>query len=114
MSIAKIYAHLSCSDGVRTAVWFESLFGRPPDSREMPGLMEWHHGPDAGLPLWQDPANAGHGTVTLIVTGIAAEHARLADAGLFPGPVEPGDKVSVVRLRDPDQNLVVLAQAGRL
>ena len=79
----------------------------------MAGLVEWHHGADAGMQLWQDAANAGHGTLTLLVSGIAEEHARLLAAGLEPGAVEPGDKISLIRLRDPDKNLVVLAQAGR-
>jgi hypothetical protein len=48
-----------------------------------------------------------------IVTGLPEEHARLAGAGLEPGKLEPGDKVSLFRLRDPDRNLVVPAQAGR-
>ena len=113
MSINKIYAHLSCSDLDRSSIWFEKLFGRPPDARQMAGLVEWHHGTGAGLQLWQDAANAGRGTLTLIVTGLQEEHARLAAAGLVPGEVEPGDKVSLLRLRDTDQNLVVLAQAGR-
>ncbi len=113
MTIAKIYAHLSCSELERSTIWFEKLFGRPPDARQMAGLVEWHHGTYAGLQVWQDAANAGRGTVTFIVTGLPDEHARLVSAGLEPGKLEPGDKVSLFRLRDPDQNLVVLAQAGR-
>ncbi len=113
MAIDKIYAHVSCSDLDGSTAWFEKLFGRPPDSRQMAGLVEWHHGKDAGLQLWQDAANAGRGTVTFIATGLREEHTRLALAGLAPGNLEPGDKVSLFRLRDPDQNLVVFAQAGR-
>ena len=113
MSIDKIYAHVSCSDLERSTRWFEKLFGRPPDARQMAGLVEWHHGSGAGMQLWQDAANAGRGTLTLIVTGLREVHSRLASAGLEPGKLEPGDKVSLFRLRDPDQNLVVLAQASR-
>jgi catechol 2,3-dioxygenase-like lactoylglutathione lyase family enzyme len=113
MTIQKIYAHVSCSDLERSVCWFEKLFGRPPDARQMAGLVEWHHGTGAGLQVWLDAANAGRGTLTLIVTGLREEHARLVGAGLEPGEVEPGDKVSLFRVRDPDQNLVVLAQAGR-
>ena len=43
MSIDKIYAHVSCSDLDRSTIWFEKLFGRPPDARQMAGLVEWHH-----------------------------------------------------------------------
>ena len=79
----------------------------------MAGLVEWHHDTGAGLQVWQDAANAGRGTVTFIVSGLSEEHARLVGAGLEPGKLEMGDKVSLFRLRDPDQNLVVLAQEGR-
>lgn len=113
MSIDKLYAHLSCADLNQSTAWFEKLFGRSPDARQMAGLVEWHHGKDAGLQLWQDATNAGRGTVTFIATELREEHARLAIAGLAPGNLEPGDKVSLFRLRDPDQNLVVFAQAGR-
>ena len=59
MPILKIYAHVSCSDLLRSTIWFEKLFGRPPDARQMAGLVEWHHGTGAGLQVWQDAANAG-------------------------------------------------------
>jgi hypothetical protein len=45
----------------------------------------------------------------LIVTGLANEHDRLLTAGLSPGPIEEATTTNLVRLRDPDDNLVVLA-----
>jgi len=112
MPIEKIYAHLSCSDLESSIKWFGTLFGRAPDARPMDGLAEWHHGEGAGLQLFEEEANAGHATLTLIVSGIEDEHARLKDGDLDPGPLERGDKFTLLRLRDPDGNLVVLAQAG--
>jgi hypothetical protein len=79
----------------------------------MEGLVEWHHGAVAGLQLFEDAAHAGHGTLTLIVEDLRAERARLAGLGLGPGEVESGDAVSLVKVRDPDDNLVVLAATGR-
>lgn len=113
MALDKIYAHLSCSDLDRSINWFEKLFGRGPDVRPMDGLAEWRHRNSAGFQLFEEPANAGHGTLTLIVTGLRDEHARLVDGGLGPGDVELADTASLVRLSDPDGNLVVLAQPGR-
>ena len=63
---------------VRTGL--KKSFGRVPDARQMAGSVEWHHGADAGVQLWQDAANAGHGTLTLIVTEIVEEQARLLGA----------------------------------
>jgi hypothetical protein len=76
-------------------------------------LAGWNHGKDSGLQVWQEGANAGRGTLTLIVTGLREEHARLVGIGLHPAMPEPGDKVSLFRIRYPDHNLVVLAQEER-
>ena len=113
MALDKVYAHLSCTDLNRSTDWFGKLFGRPPDARPMDGLVEWHHGNSAGFQVFAEPSNAGHGTLTLIVTGLRDEHARLLGAGLEPGDLEPADTASLVRLRDPDGNLVVFAQPRR-
>ena len=112
MGVQRFYAHLSCRDLETSIAWFAALFGRVPDARPMDGLAEWHHRDAAGLQLFENPADAGHGTLTLIVDGLRDEHARLEAAGLRPGEVEAGDATSLVRLRDPDRNLVVLAQPG--
>ena len=113
MAIEKIYAHLNCSNLDLSIRWFEQLFDRAPDARPMDGLAEWHYGHDTGMQLFEDNANAGHGTLTLIVSGLRQEHARLADGELQPGRVEASDSISLLRLRDPDGNLIVLAQPGR-
>lgn len=113
MTIRKIYAQLSCRDLARSIGWFARLFDRPPDARPMDGLAEWHHQDAAGLQLFEDASTAGQGTLTLIVTGLREDRARLADAGLDPSQVERADTISLVTLRDPDGNLVVLAQQGR-
>ena len=113
MPIEKLYAHLSCTDLKRSTEWFSRLFGRPPDSNPMKGLVEWHFHKTAGLQLFKDAANAGHGTLTLIVEQLTEEHTRLERCNLAPQKIEHGDVVSIFRLRDPDDNLVVLAQPGR-
>ena len=105
----KIFAQLSCTDLSRSIAWFSSIFGREPDALPMNGLAEWHHG-GAGFQLFQGE-NAGRGTLTLIVIGLQDEHRRLSEAGLEPGTIESADYVELFRVRDPDDNLVVLAQA---
>jgi catechol 2,3-dioxygenase-like lactoylglutathione lyase family enzyme len=110
MSLEKVYGHLSCTDLERSRAWFETLFGRAPDAFPMAGLAEWHHRSDGGLQLFEDEINAGHNTLTLIVSGLGEEHDRLEQGGLHPGEIEPADTTSIVRLRDPDGNLVVLAE----
>jgi hypothetical protein len=75
----------------------------------MKGLAEWHHGDLAGFQLFENARHAGHGTLTLVVDDIEGEHRRLLEAELKPGDVEPG-KFKLIRLNDPDGNLVVLTQ----
>ncbi len=110
MALDKIFAQLNCSDLTASEPWYETLFGRVPDARPMDGLIEWHHGDSAGLQLFENSEHAGHGTLTLIVRKLREEHARLETGGLLPGDIEPATSTSIVRLRDIDGNLVVLAQ----
>ena len=109
MSIRAILAQLNCSELEMSTVWYCKLFAREPDSRPMNHLSEWHHGDSAGLQLFENAEHAGHGTLTLVVDDVQREHLRLSEVGLMPGDVEPG-KFSLIRLNDPDGNLVVLAQ----
>lgn len=108
MALRKIFAHLSCSDLQKSTPWFETVFGRKPDATPMQHLAEWHHGGEAGFQLFQNPEHAGKGTLTLIVSGLDAERSRLSP--LKPGEIEHGNYVDLMRLRDPDGNLVVLAE----
>ncbi|WP_336969016.1 VOC family protein [Sphingobium aromaticiconvertens] len=110
MALTAIFAQLSCSRLEESIGWFTQVFGRDPDARPMPGLAEWHEGQGAGFQLFEAADHAGHGTLTLIVSDVASDRARLVEAGLEPGPVEAADYTSICRMRDPDSNLVVLAQ----
>ena len=110
MALTAIYAHLSCSDLARGVDWFSAVFRRGPDARPMAGLAEWHHGTASGFHLYENAEHAGHGTLTLIVDAVRGERARLSQAGLEPGEVQEADYAAIVQLRDPDRNLVVLAQ----
>ena len=109
-SIQQVYGQLNCADLSVSEAWFEKLFGRAPDATPMAGLAEWHHRGAAGLQLFENSEHAGHGTLTLIVSDLHAEHARLERATLKPGPIEQATTTSLVRMKDPDGNLIVLAQ----
>jgi hypothetical protein len=110
MPMTKIYANLSCSELNASFPWYENLFDRSPDARPMTGLAEWHHAQSSGFQLYENADNAGSGTLPLIVDDLAGEAARLLDAGILTGEIEEADYISIVRIRDPDENLVVLAQ----
>jgi hypothetical protein len=110
MPIEKVFAHISCSNLESSIAWFTKLFGRSPNETPMEGLAEWHQNNQAGFQLFQDPKNAGHATMTLGVSDLGSERSRLAQFKLQPGPIEEADYVNIVRIRDPDQNLIVLAE----
>ena len=112
-SIQQIYGQLNCADLSISEAWFEKLFDRAPDATPMAGLAEWHHRGGAGLQLFENSEHAGHGTLTLIVGDLRAEHVRLERAKLNPSPIEPATTTSLVRMNDPDGNLIVLAQPGK-
>jgi predicted enzyme related to lactoylglutathione lyase len=114
MPIQTIFAHMSCSDLERSAAWYEKLFGKSPTRRPMPGLAEWQFTDSAEVQLYEEKGHAGASTLTLGVLPMEPEHERLERAGLSPGPIEqtPGG-FYIARLRDPDQNLVVLASARK-
>lgn len=109
MPVTAIFANVSCRDLERSAAWYKDLFGRERDAAPMPGLNEWHRD-GAGLQLHEDAAKAGNSTLTLIVDNLAAERRRLSGTGIETGEIEEADYTSVMRLSDPDGNLVVLAQ----
>jgi hypothetical protein len=113
MAIATIFAQVSCSNLETSARWYETLFGKPPARRPMPGLAEWQFTDSAEVQLYEQKEHAGHSTLTLGVLPLEPERKRLAEAGLAPGPIEEAKDFFIVRLRDPDQNLVVLASGKR-
>ena len=113
MGIETIFANLSCTSLEASLPWYEKLFGKPPTRRPMAGLAEWQFTKSAEVQLHQNPANAGKSTLTIGVMPIEPEHQRLAQLGLAPGPIEAADDFFIVRIRDPDGNLVVLASAKR-
>jgi hypothetical protein len=113
MTIATIFAQVSCSDLEISAPWYEKLFGKPPLRRPMPGLAEWHFSDSAGVQLYQQKEHAGHSHLTLGVLPLEQERKRLVDAGLEPDPIEETDDYFIMRIRDPDQNLVVFASAKK-
>jgi hypothetical protein len=89
------------------------LFGKPPIRRPRPGLAEWQFSESAEVQLHEEKQHAGASTLTLGVLPMEPERQRLEKAGLKPGPIEETDGYFIVRLRDPDRNLVVFASAKK-
>jgi hypothetical protein len=113
MGIETVFANVSCSNLETSLPWYEKLFGKPPTRQPMAGLAEWHFTESAEVQLHESKENAGKSTLTLGVLPMEPEHRRLGELGLNPSAIEQAQDYFLVRLRDPDGNLVVLASAKR-
>jgi len=111
MTFTGILAQSTVADLESALDWYGRLFGRPADTTPMPGLHEWHIDDHAGLQVWQDPSRAGRGTVVIASADLDASIAALDAAGLTHSGAEPASGSRIVRLTDPDGNLVVLTGA---
>ena len=114
MGIETIFANVSCSDLGVSLPWYQKLFGMPPTRRPMDGLAEWHFTDSAEVQLYENKANAGKSTLTVGVLPLEPEQQRLTDLGLAPGPIEPTKDFFIMRIDDPDGNLVVLVSSRRV
>jgi catechol 2,3-dioxygenase-like lactoylglutathione lyase family enzyme len=103
-----VLANCTVSDLDRAEEWYTAVCGRPPDSRPMDGLLEWHFGDGRGLQVWREPARAGRSTAVLSETDLDRAAARLSAQGIRNGGPQPGGASRIVQLADPDGNRVVL------
>jgi hypothetical protein len=113
MGIKTIFAQVSCSNIHNSTVWYTKLFGKEPIRRPMPGLAEWQFTESAEVQLYEQRENAGHSVLTLGVLPLEPERKRLEEAGLNPGPIEDAKDFFIMRMRDPDGNLIVFASAEK-
>ena len=113
MGISTIFANVSCRDLATSEPWYEKLFGCAASRHPMLRLAELHFTDSAEVQLYEQREHAGHSTLTVGVLPLEPERGRLVEAGLEPGPIEEADDYFIMRIRDPDQNLVVFASAKR-
>lgn len=111
MTVRGVLAQATVRDEDRAERWYSTLFGRPPDDRPMPGLLEWHFGDDAGLQVWTEADRAGHSTVVLDVDDLDAVAGHLRTIGM--GEHTPGQARSsrILPIGDPDGNRIVFTGA---
>lgn len=108
MTFTHVLAQATVSDPAAAEAWYTTVLGRAPDARPMPGLLEWHLVGPSGLQVWHDPGRSGSSTAVVGVDDLDATAARLRGAGLVDGDPEEGGGARLLRLGDPDGNLVVL------
>jgi predicted enzyme related to lactoylglutathione lyase len=105
------FTGIPVSDLATGQVFFERLFGRPPDIVPNDREVMWRLTETARLYFLADPARAGHAAATLSVGDLDATVGELAARGIGPELVEvvgtAGRKATV---RDPDGNAVALVE----
>lgn len=91
--------------------WYRRIFGAPPNSRPMDGLIEWRLGHAHGVQVFETAERAGQATVVVGATDLDATLTRLHENGIEHGGAQPGGGGRLVVLDDPDGNQVVIVDA---
>jgi predicted enzyme related to lactoylglutathione lyase len=108
VAFTRVLAQSTVSDLGAAERWYTALWERGPDERPMPGLLEWHVGPTAGMQVWSEPARAGRSTVVIGCDHLDAVASRLTAGGVEHEGVQPGGGGRVLQVADPDGNRIVL------
>jgi catechol 2,3-dioxygenase-like lactoylglutathione lyase family enzyme len=109
--ISGVLAQSTVTDLESAEDWYSRLFGRAPDARPMPGLLEWHLGVGFGVQVYSEPDRAGRSAIVLEETDLDSAAARLAREGVGHDGPQPGGGARILQLLDADGNRVVLAGA---
>lgn len=107
MTITRVLAQSTVSDLAVAEEWYTRVFGREPDLRPMPGLLEWHLGETFGVQVWAEPDRAGHSSMVLDDSDLDAVSARLNDVGIADDGPRTATTSRILSLTDPDGNRLV-------
>jgi catechol 2,3-dioxygenase-like lactoylglutathione lyase family enzyme len=109
MALTSVLAQSTVSDLGAAEQWYSALWGRGPDARPMPGLLEWHVDGHSGLQVWSEPDRAGRSTVVIGTDDLEDVATRLDAEGIDHGDPQPGGGRRILQLADPDGNRVLIA-----
>jgi glyoxylase I family protein len=109
MAIEHVLAVVPVSDLERADAWYEALFGRPPDNRPLPSLVEWQVTGAGWVQVTVDIDRAGSGLLNLAVDDLASTREDLATRGVDTAEIQPVNKgVELSATSDPDGNTITL------
>jgi predicted enzyme related to lactoylglutathione lyase len=109
MAFTRVLAQATVSDLERAVDWYATLFGRQPDARPMPCLVEWHLGPSYGVQVWAESDRAGNSSMVLDESDLDGLVGRLDAAGFEHGQPEDVTASRILSLVDPDGNRIVVS-----
>ena len=111
MTIKSVLAQSTVTDLAVAEAWYTRLFGRQPDARPMPGLLEWHLADASGVQVWAESDRAGHSSMVLDESDLDALVARLDAAGISHDGAQDVTSSRILSLLDPDGNRIVFTGA---
>ena len=109
-AITNLFAGVPVSDLDASIDWYTRFFGRPPDRRVGDENL-WDIDDSACVFIEPNPAHAGAGRITLLVSGLDGLLERLAAGGIEHKPIETySNGVRHVSVPDPDGNAIAVAE----
>ena len=111
MSIENVLASVAVKDLMTAVAWYETILGRPADSRPMPELAEWKFNRGGWLQVYELPERAGSGSFTLAVSDLQDEIRKLDGLGIDTSQQGSGDGLKTLMITDPDGNHIAFAEA---
>lgn len=112
MEVINVLAGVAVKDLDKTGPWYEKLFGRPPDTRPMEGLLEWEFEKGGWLQVFEVKSGAARSFVTLVENSVDGriEDLRAKVIEIVSSSGSDGDAVKTAIIKDPDGNQIVFAQ----
>jgi catechol 2,3-dioxygenase-like lactoylglutathione lyase family enzyme len=107
MTITRLLAQSTVGDLTAAEEWYVRLFGKEPDARPMPGLLEWHLADAFGIQVWSEPDRAGNSSMVLDESDLDTLLTRLNSAGIANEGIQDATSSRILALVDPDGNRVV-------
>ena len=112
MQFVHVFAGVPVTDLGPARRWYERLLGREPDLIPHGDEVVWHLTPDASIYVVLDPARAGTALLTLAVTDLERDRARLAEDGIPSQLAEAATgQPPKATVTDPAGNLINLFEA---
>jgi catechol 2,3-dioxygenase-like lactoylglutathione lyase family enzyme len=111
MTIDNALASVAVKDIQKAAKWYEKVLGRRPISRRCPRWRSGSFPGGGGLQVYQLAERAGSGSLTLPVSRIDDEIAKLERLDIDTRQRTTNPKVKTVMVTDPDGNHIAFAEA---
>jgi glyoxylase I family protein len=110
MALKNVLAGVAVKNLEEAEVWYDTLFGRAPDTRPMDELVEWQLPGGGWLQVFVSEERAGKCSITLVEDDFQGRLEELNRLKLQILSVVQSEKVRVCIIHDLDGNQIVFAQ----